>query len=127
MPHSPRWYKDNWWLCNSGHGSLMTFDEQSDACREFCTLPGFTRGLCFVNDHALVGLSKIREAHVLDTPLVRESATRTMSGVALVDLVSSEHVGTLEFVRGGREVYEVVFLPGIEKPNFEEWVGDSRQ
>ena len=127
MPHSPRWYKDNWWLCNSGHGSLMTFDEQSDAFREFCTLPGFTRGLCFVNDHALVGLSKIREAHVLDTPLVRESATRTMSGVALVDLVSSEHVGTLEFVRGGREVYEVVFLPGIEKPNFEEWVGDSRQ
>ncbi|MCG8449266.1 MAG: TIGR03032 family protein [Pirellulales bacterium] len=120
MPHSPRWHQGRWWLCNSGEGALSTFDEQSGRCEPFCRLPGLTRGLCFVGDYALVGLSKIRKKHILETPLVRASRSNVMSGVALVDLQTARQVGALEFVRGGREVYEVVFLPGRRRPDVEE-------
>lgn len=120
MPHSPRWYRDRWWLCDSGHGTLSVFDEASQQCLPVCKLPGFTRGLCFVKNHALVGLSKIREKHILETPLTRDHHTNLMAGVAVVDIASREQVGMLEFVRGGREVFDVVFLPKIRRPRMEE-------
>ena len=47
MPHSPRWDGRRWWLCNSGKGTLATFDARSGAVDKVAVLPGFTRGLCF--------------------------------------------------------------------------------
>ncbi|MGI9429579.1 MAG: TIGR03032 family protein [Bythopirellula sp.] len=116
MPHSPRWHNQRWWLCNSGHGLLSTLDSHTGQCTEVCALPGFTRGLCLVDDHALVGLSKIRHKHVLDAPPVRERHKKIVAGVALVDLQSGRMTGKLEFINGGSEVYEVLFLPKIRKP-----------
>lgn len=123
MPHSPRRHEGRWWLCNSGHGTLCRFDPALGKCEEVCSLPGFTRGLCFAHKHALVGLSKIRDKHVLDAPPIPGRDADSRAGVALVDLASGRQTGMLEFVSGGREVYEVVFLPNIKWPelvNFEE-------
>jgi len=117
MPHSPRWHEGRWWLCNSGHGTLVTFDPSTGNCQEVCALPGFTRGLCFVGNHALVGLSKIRRKHVLDAPPVRGRHAHLFAGVALVDTTTSRQLGSLEFIQGGREVFDIVFLPGIRRPN----------
>ena len=116
MPHSPRWFDDRWWLCNSGHGMVSVYDQTSGECVEVCSLPGFTRGLCFVGDRALVGLSRIRRKHILDAPPVRERHSTLSAGVALVDWQAGKQVGGLEFVTGGNEVYEVLFLPKIRKP-----------
>ncbi len=116
MPHSPRWYNGRWWLCNSGHGTLSEVDTTTGQCDEICALPGFTRGLCFVEDCALVGLSKIRRKHILDAPPVRERHQQLTAGVALVDWKSGTQTGGLEFVAGGNEVYEVLFLPKVIKP-----------
>lgn len=116
MPHSPRWFADRWWLCNSGHGTLAVFDEQSGRCTEVCALPGFTRGLCFVGNHALLGLSRIRRKHILDAPPVRARHKTLTAGIALVDWQAGRQVGGLEFVTGGNEVYEVLFLPHVRKP-----------
>ena len=88
----------------------------SGKCEAVCSLPGFTRGLCFAGNHALVGLSKIRDKHVLDAPPIPGATCKSRAGVALVDLASGQQTGMLEFVRGGREVYEVVFLPSIKRP-----------
>ena len=119
MPHSPRWYDGRWWLCNSGHGTLSTVSLQTGQCDEVCALPGFTRGLCLVDNHALVGLSKIRHEHVLDAPPVRTRQQDIVAGVALVDLQTGRMTGKLEFVNGGSEVYEVLFLPGIQQPSLQ--------
>jgi len=115
MPHSPRRYRGTWWLCNSGHGSLSQFDPDSGACREVCSLPGFTRGLTFVDHHALVGLSKIRPQHILDAPPVRERHPDLIAGVALVNLTTGRQEGLLEFITGGNEVFEVTFLKGVRQ------------
>ena len=120
MPHSPRWHQGRWWFCNSGQATLSVLDELTFQCEAVCELPGFTRGLCFVDNHALVGLSKIREKHILEAPPIRTNPHEMMAGVALVDLQSSRQIGALEFLHGGREVYEVLFLPGIKKPNVDE-------
>ncbi len=117
MPHSPRLYKGKWWLCNSGNGTLEVFDPKTGRCQEVCSLPGFTRGLCFVGNYALVGLSKVRRKHLLDAPPVRERHPKLLAGLALVDLHAGRHVGTLEFVQGGREVFDVLFLKRIRRPN----------
>ncbi len=112
MPHSPRRHQGQWWFCNSGLGELAVL--QAGTARPICQLPGFTRGLCLFGDYALVGLSKIREKHILNYP---RTATEMMAGVALVDLKTGRQTGALEFTRGGREVYEVLFLPHIPSPN----------
>jgi uncharacterized protein (TIGR03032 family) len=116
MPHSPRWDGAHWWLCNSGEGTLCTFDPSTGACRAAAYLPGFTRGLAFAHGRAVVGLSRIRKRHILDAPPVRARHPRLRSGVWLVDPASEAATGALEFVRGGREVFDVAFLAGVVRP-----------
>ncbi len=116
MPHSPRYHCGQWWFCNSGHGTLCTFDASANQHQEICSLGGFTRGMCLVDDRVLVGLSKIRHEHVLDSPSMRQRISRGCSGVALVDLTTHREIGLLEFTSGGNEVYEIVFLPQIRHP-----------
>jgi len=117
MPHSPRWHAGRWWLCDSGHGRLSTFDPADGTCEPVADLPGFTRGLTFAVGRAIVGLSRIRKRHILDAPPVRERWTALRAGVALVDPARGVETGSLEFVRGGREVYDVAFLPaGFREP-----------
>jgi uncharacterized protein (TIGR03032 family) len=119
MPHSPRWFGGQWWLCNSGQGTLGTFNPASGHCTAIAELPGFTRGLAFVAERAIVGLSRIRRRHILDAPPVRERWPRLRSGVWLVDPTTGRTTGALEFVRGGREVFDVAFLPGILRLELE--------
>ncbi len=117
MPHSPRWHHGRWWFCNSGQGTLSVFQPETGESEEVCSLPGFTRGLQMVGDFALVGLSRIRRRHVLDAPPVRARHHRLQAGVVLVDLKTGKQLGGLEFVRGGSEVFDVVFLPGVRRPD----------
>ena len=119
MPHSPRWHQNRWWFCNSGHGSLCTWDAQGGPVEEVCSLPGFVRGLCLVGNFALVGLPRIRKEHILDSPPVRKRQTRLYAGVALVDLRTGNMVGSLEFLRGGSEVFDVALLPGVRHPTWQ--------
>jgi uncharacterized protein (TIGR03032 family) len=114
MPHSPRWHAGRWWLCDSGRGALCLLDARRRACRTIAELPGFTRGLCFAAGRAVVGLSRIRRAHVLDAPLLRERFPVSRSGLSLVDPATGRETGRLEFTRGGREVYDVAFLPHVQ-------------
>lgn len=112
-PHSPRWHAGRWWLCNSGEGALGVLDSSRETCEPVAYLPGFTRGLCFAAGRAVVGLSRIRKRHILDAPPVRARFPRLRGGVALVDPTSGSETGSLEFVQGGREVYDTAFLPSV--------------
>lgn len=118
LPHSPRWHDDQWWVCDSGCGVLARFDPRRETCVAVIELPGFTRGLTFAEGRAAVGLSRIRKRHILDAPPVRARWPRLRSGVSLVDPVRGVETGSIEFVRGGREVYDVAFLPGVVRPEF---------
>lgn len=114
MPHSPRWHDGRWWLCDSGRGTLCRVSDSK--AEPIAELPGFTRGLCIVGGYALVGRSRFRDEHVLDTKRITGRTQTPRSGVSLVDLASGKEVGGVDFLRGGREVFEVTLLPGLPRP-----------
>lgn len=118
LPHSPRWHARQWWLCDSGRGTLARFNPQKECCEPIVALPGFTRGLTFAAERAIVGLSRIRRRHILDAPPVRGRWPRLRSGLSLVDPQRGMETGSLEFVRGGREVFDVAFLPEVQAAIF---------
>jgi uncharacterized protein (TIGR03032 family) len=116
MPHSPRWHRDKLWLLNSGTGELWQVDPASGQHEVVCVLPGFGRGLAFVGDSALVGLSQIREQHIFGGLPLQSRFDRLLAGVAVVDLNTGNLTGLLEFPTGCQELYDVAFLPNVLRP-----------
>jgi len=125
MPHSPRWHGGRMWLLESGRGTLATVDLASGAVQTVTELPGFTRGLAFVGDHAFVGLSQIRESSTFgDLPLTQRLRER-QCGVWIVDLRSGEIAGFLRFEDLVQEIFDVAVLPGIRFPEIAEASGET--
>ena len=116
MPHSPRWHDGRLWVLNSGHGQLLRLDGRGGA-DVVCELPGYLRGLCFVNGYALIGLCKIRETNVFGGMPVQQRHAELLCGVAVVSLRSGKRVGTLSFTSGCTEIYDLRFIPGKRRPN----------
>lgn len=116
MPHSPRWYRDQLWVLESGEGSLARVDLKSGTLETVAHLPGFTRGLAFAGRYAFVGLSEVREANLFGgIPLTRRLEQREC-GVWIVDIETGETVGFLRFEDQVQEIYDVALLHGMRFP-----------
>jgi uncharacterized protein (TIGR03032 family) len=110
MPHSPRWYKDALWFLSSGSGQLMRM-EQGKAPEVVAELPGFTRGLDFIDRYAIIGLSQIRESSTFAGLPLTKRVDERQSGVWVVDTQSGQIVAFLVFTGNVQEVFEVKVLP----------------
>lgn len=116
MPHSPRLYKDQLYLLDSGNGALLRFDPLSGECSTVAHLPGFTRGLdCFAG-YAFVGLSQIRETAVFGGLPISEKQQELKCGLAVVNLRNGSVDGLLWFNTGIEEAFAVAVLPGWHNP-----------
>ena len=120
MPHSPRLYREALYLLNSGTGELGRADLAGERFEPIAFCPGFLRGLAFLGDYAVVGLSKPRDERTfsglaLDERL-REKDAEARCGLYVVDLRSGvvAHWLTLEGVVS--ELYDVQVLPGVRRP-----------
>lgn len=118
MPHSPRWHDGRLWFLNSGAGELCVADPPRPGYTVVAILPGFLRGLCFVDGFAVVGLSKLRPSGVLAGLPIQNRFPELMCGVAVVDVSDGRTVGVFEFTSGCSELYEVQWLPGRRRPMF---------
>lgn len=114
MPHAPRWHQGKLWLLNSGTRELWQIDPATQQHEVVCALPGFGRGLCLVEDYAIVGLSQIRE-HAAAIP-APHPFDRLRCGVVVVDLQQGKPIGQLEFSSGCHELHSIAFLPGLVHP-----------
>lgn len=119
MPHSPRWYKDQLWVLESGKGSLSKIDLETGKPRIVAELPGFTRGLTFIGKYALVGLSQVRESVFKALPITQSQSERNC-GVWVVDTDNGQTVGFLKFEGEVQEIFDVALLPGMAWPEFIE-------
>ena len=120
MPHSPRLYREALYLLNSGTGELGRADLAGGRFEPIAFCPGFLRGLAFLGDYAVVGLSKPRDERTfsglaLDERL-REKDAEARCGLYVVDLRSGvvAHWLTLEGVVS--ELYDVQVLAGVRRP-----------
>jgi len=111
MPHSPRWYRDKLWVLESGAGQLITVDEKTGEKTVVAQVPGFCRGIDFIERYALIGLSEVRETAVFAGLPLTEREQDRKCGVWIVDIESGETVGFLEFSGGVQEIFSVQLLP----------------
>lgn len=120
MPHSPRWHGDRLWLLNSGCGEFGTVDLAGGVFEPVAPCAGFARGLCFVGDYAIIGLSKLRDNTFSSGLPIKEKLERQhvleRCGLMVVDLRSGKVVHWLHIQGVVTELYDVAFLPGITRP-----------
>ncbi|HUT93241.1 MAG TPA: TIGR03032 family protein [Thermoguttaceae bacterium] len=112
MPHSPRVHRGKVWLLDSGRGQLVRVDPADGRAETVAQLPGYTRGLAFCDQLALIGLSRIRETSTFGGVPIAEDREKLKCGVAVVDLETGRTVATLEFKSGVEEIFDVGVLPG---------------
>jgi uncharacterized protein (TIGR03032 family) len=117
MPHSPRWYRDQLWVLESGNGSIGTINLENGQYQEVTQLPGFTRGLSFLGPLAFVGLSQVRESAVFSgIPLVERLEERTC-GVWVLNIETGETVAFCRFEDAVQEIFAVELLAGSLFPD----------
>jgi uncharacterized protein (TIGR03032 family) len=123
MPHSPRWHGGQLWLLESGQGRLCRADPASGTVETVAELPGFTRGLTFIGDTAVVGLSQIRESSTFGDLPVTQRLQERQSGVWMVNLGSGEMTGFLRFEDLVQEIFDVAVLPDARYPEIAPATG----
>lgn len=119
MPHSPRWYREQLWVLNSGTGEFGKVDLQSGRFEPIVFCPGYLRGLAFVGDFALLTLSKPRDATFSGLALaerLQERGAEAQCGIQVVDLRTGLVVHWVRIEGMVSELYDVVALPGLTRP-----------
>jgi len=123
MPHSPRLYAGKLWALDSGYGQLVTIDEKTGVRETVTRFPGYGRGLTFLDRFAFVGLNKIRESNIFGGLPIAEKFAELKCAICIVDIVTGQIVGFIEFTKGIEELFDIVILPGFGTPHmvgFEE-------
>lgn len=124
MPHSPRLYDDRLFVLNSGHATLEVVDPRKGTRDTVARLPGYPRGLVFVDRYAFVGLSKIREKHEFGGLPIEQTSQPLRCGIACIDLGSGETREWIEFEAGCEEIFDVQWIPGAR---FATVVGTQKE
>lgn len=120
MPHSPRWYNGKLYLLEAGTGYFGYIDMETRTFEKMTFCPGFLRGLDFIGDYALVGMSGMRKNKTfsglqLDDNL-RDANVEPRCGIQIINLETGavEHwVRALGIVE---ELYDVKALTGVSCP-----------
>src|SRR5688572_27618433 len=121
MPHSPRVHKGKLWFLDSGNGQFGYVDLERGKFEPVAFCPGYARGLAFVGDFAVVGLSKPRENKTFSgLPLeerLRERNLEALCQLQVIDLKRGDVVHTLRMEGVAvTELYDVIVLPGVRCP-----------
>lgn len=126
MPHSPRWYKDRVYFCNSGYGKICDYHPVTEQLQTIAEVPGFTRGMDFYGPLMFVGLSKVREADVTRPAPLSKKYDQTYSGIWLFDLDDRDddgqlkEVGHIKFTGNVDQIYDVAVIPDCSFPELIE-------
>jgi uncharacterized protein (TIGR03032 family) len=120
MPHSPRWHNDRLWMCESGTGHFGSIDLAQGRFEPLTFCPGYLRGLAFVNNFAVVGLSKPRDQAFQGLPLDENLSScdaEACCGVMVINLESGDIVHWLKLEGDVVEIYDVGILPEVHRPS----------
>jgi uncharacterized protein (TIGR03032 family) len=119
MPHSPRHHHGKIWLHNSGTGEFGYLDPETYRFEPVAFCPGYQRGLAFVGDHAVVGLSKPRHktfAGLLLDDALKDRDAEPRRGLHVIDLNTGDQVHWLRCDAFITEIYDVAILANVRRP-----------
>ena len=120
MPHSPRLHGGKLWLLDSGNGQFGYVDLARGKFEPVAFCAGYARGMAFVGDYAVIGLSRARENKTfnglaLDDRL-RDKNIEARCQLVVIDLKRGDVVHSLRIEGVVQELYDVVVLPGVRRP-----------
>ncbi|HZL55512.1 MAG TPA: DUF4915 domain-containing protein [Bryobacteraceae bacterium] len=112
-PHSARLKDGRVWVANSGYGELGFAED----CRlhVVARLPGWTRGLCIVNDIAFVATSRVIPRYAAYAPGLDVSKTRC--AVHAVCCKSGKVLGSLEWPEGN-QIFAIDWIAAAASAGF---------
>lgn len=120
MPHSPRLYKDRLWLLNAGTGEFGVVDVKDGRFEPVAFCPGFLRGLSFIGDYAVVGMSLPRDNKTFNglalNDRIEKEKTSPQCGLKVIDLNSGDVAHSFTITGAVTELYDVLALPGVKNP-----------
>lgn len=116
MPHSPRWHNGNLYVLNAGTGELGKVDLEIGRFIPITFCPGFVRGLSFIDNFAVVGLSKQRENRAFTDLMLDETlalrGVEARCAVQIVDLNRGDVVHELRLEGAIQELFDIAIIPG---------------
>lgn len=120
MPHSPRLHKGDLYIMQSGTGEFGRIDTACGRFEPIAFLPGFGRGVTFMDNYAVIGVSRPRENStfeglVLNERLEREGAS-PVCALAVINLQTGDVEHRLKIEGVVEELYDVACIPGIVCP-----------
>jgi uncharacterized protein (TIGR03032 family) len=120
MPHSPRFYNGRLWLHNSGRGEFGYVDMKTGKFEPIAFCPGYLRGLSFMGEYAVVGMSLSRNninfaGLPLDDALKSRNA-EARCGIQVIDLNNGNIVHGIRLGGAVQELYDVVTLANTRNP-----------
>jgi uncharacterized protein (TIGR03032 family) len=131
MPHSPRVYQGRLWLLNSGTGTLGSIDFTSGTFVPLVFCPGYLRGLAFAGHYAIVGLSRPRHDKTFGGLALEQELTQrgadARCGLLVIDLRTGDTVHWVRLEGMVSELYDVVVLPGVNRPTLFGFKTDEIQ
>lgn len=122
MPHSPQVYAGTLWLLNSGSGELGFVEGADNGCGRFVPVarcPGYTRGLAFHGDYAIVGLSRPRYDDFSGFELehhFEDARSESWCGIQIIETSTGRCVEWFRIDHRVAEIYGVAALPNVTRP-----------
>lgn len=120
MPHSPRIHQGTLWLLQTGTGEFGSLDPATGQFKPLCFLPGFARGVSFVADHAIIGISKPRENRTFVglelNERLKAEGINAQCAICIVNLRTGDIEHRLEIDGLIQEIFDVAVLPGVTRP-----------
>lgn len=116
MPHSPKLYEGQLYVLSSVTGELFRIDRENGNTEAVLKAGGFVRGLYLYKDFAFIGHSHLRKSSKtfskLDIPKKEQWA-----GISIWQLSTGKLVGKIRYESSVEEIYEVMGLPEMVRPN----------
>ncbi len=120
MPHSPRWHNGELYLLESGSGYFGRVDIKTGKFERIAFCPGFLRGLDFVGDYAIVGVSGVRRNKTFTDLLLddnlKSANVEPRCGIQIVNLLTGAVEHWIRLSGAIEELYDVRVLPQVRKP-----------
>ena len=120
MPHSPRLHQGTLYMLQAGTGEFGRVDQASGRFEPICFLPGFARGLSFVGDYAVIGLSRPRENRTFEGLALNERLAAedvaAQCAICVVNLRSGDIEHRLGISGIVEEIYDVALMPNVIRP-----------
>ncbi len=129
MPHSPRWHNGTLYVLNAGTGEFGRVDLQTGQFIAIAFCPGFLRGLSFIGDYAVVGISRQRKEStfsglMLDENLA-ERGIQARCAVQIIDLKRGDIAHELRLDGAIEELFDTAIIRGARNCGAVGFVSDE--